>query len=607
MLRKVFVLISQSLLIVAGLIVGIVICTPPAKADTLLGVIPPEVFNSHPQLTWTREEVSKSTPNASLPFKSPIVLESKDKTLSVELATEYVKGMIGPDKVCLRSYKLVSYNGNQDKSARDELKFVGPTLKVKPGDMLKIKIVNRLDDNDCNESAGTTRAAPSPDKFNITNLHTHGLEVSPAGNSDNVYVGIKPPINENEQPSFQYEFVIPDDHPPGTFWYHPHYHESTAMQVGSGMAGALIVEGIESKEDNLDKVLGKLNIKDEYDKVFVLQQIPYQCQRANDKKPGFQTDVSLECDSKEYRLVQHFLASFDMQQWQTLGRHTTINGQLLPVITMKPGEVQRWRFIHAGVQETLNLSLCKNGDCQDPDKLKMGEIAVDGLARGGIKYYDEDKIELQPGYRSDVLVQAPDGQGIYKLVDRSVSAKQSVTGTDEPRDVIAVVKIEDATPSSNGTIASSDVTTTPLPTTLPEAEELKPQFPHIPKTEVNKRRLLSFNLDCSQTGCEFQVDGKEYDHNEPPVALNVGTTEQWTLLSLRFSHPFHIHVNPFEVITTTEDGEEKGVWRDTIMVTEDHPVTIRTRYNNYIGKTVLHCHILDHEDLGMMKAVEFRN
>lgn len=591
-LRKVFALISQCLLIVAVLIVGIVICTPAAKAETFLGIIPSEAFNSHRQFTWTRLEVSESTPNAGLPIKSPKVLKSKDKRLSVELATEYVKGMIGPDPVCLRSYKLLRYNGNEVGLDEHELKFVGPTLKVKPGDLLNIKIVNHLNDNDCNEKAGLIRAVPSPDKFNITNLHTHGLEVSPAGNSDNVYVGIKP------NKSFQYEFVIPEDHPPGTFWYHPHYHESTAMQVGSGMAGALIVDGI--KEDSLDKVLGKLNIKDEYDKVFVLQQIPYQCKRASDIAPGSGPDVSLDCGSQEYRLVQHFLASFDMQQWQGLGRHTIINGQLLPVITMKPREVQRWRFIHAGVQETVSLSLCKEGNCQGSDQLKMGEIAVDGLARGGIEYYDEDKIELQPGYRSDVLVQAPDGQGIYKLVDRSVPADRSVTGTDEPRDVIALVKIEDVTPPSDGT-------TTPLPTELPDADDLKPQFAHIEEEDVATRRQLSFYLKCSQTGCEFQVDGKEYDVNDPPVALNLGNTEQWELVSVRFNHPFHIHVNPFEVITTTEDGEETGVWRDTIMVTEGNPVTIRTRYKKYIGKTVLHCHLLDHEDLGMMKAVEIRD
>jgi FtsP/CotA-like multicopper oxidase with cupredoxin domain len=531
------------------------------------------------------------------------VLESKDKRLSVELATEYVKGMIGPDAVCLRSYKLVSYNDKKVESAQDELKFVGPTLKVKPGDMLKIQIVNRLDDNDCNQKAGTTRAAPSPNKFNITNLHTHGLEVSPAGNSDNVYVGIKP------GKSFQYEFAIPDDHPPGTFWYHPHYHESTAMQVSSGMAGTLIVEGTDDK--SLDQVLGKLNIKDKYDKVFVFQQIPYRCKGENDISEGDSgvPDISgdssvpsVKCQPQDLHLVQDFFASFDPGQWTGLGRHSTINGQLLPVITMQPGEVQRWRFIHAGVQETLNLSLCKDGNCQDENnKLKMREIAVDGLAVGKTHYEKaEDEIQLEPGYRSDVLVKAPEAPGLYELVDRPVGANESVLVIKEPRDVIALVEIKNETPSSNGTM-------TQLPTELPNPNDLIAQFGHIPAEDINGTRLLSFNLDCSQTGCEFQVDGKEYDHNEPPVALNVGTTEQWTLLSLRFSHPFHIHVNPFEVITTTEDGEEKGVWRDTIMVTEDHPVTIRTRYNNYIGKTVLHCHILDHEDLGMMKAVEFRN
>ncbi|WP_445249560.1 multicopper oxidase family protein [Microcoleus sp. OTE_8_concoct_300] len=598
-LRKVFALISQSLLIVAVLIVGIVICTPPAKADTLLGVIPSEVFDSRAQLTWTREEVSKSTQNAGLPFKSPIVLESKDNVLSVELEAKYVKDKIGPDPVCLRSYKLLSSNAPLSGQDPDTLLLVGPTLKVKPGDLLQIKIVNELNDKDCNESAGTKRAAVSPSKFNITNLHTHGLEVSPTGNSDNVYVGIEP------GKSFQYEFAIPDDHPPGTFWYHPHYHESTAMQVSSGMAGTLIVEGTDAR--SLDKVLGTLNIKGDYDKVFVFQQIPYQCKRENDIKEDQSSVVSVDCPPNEVRLVQHFFASFNPNQWTTLGRHSTINGQLLPRITMQPGEVQRWRFIHAGVQETLNLSLCKEGDCKNsnkdsnPPKLMMREIAVDGLAVGKTHYEKEkDEILLEPGYRSDVLVKAPEKAGLYKLVDRPVGPDKSVMVTTEAKDVIALVEIEDATPSSNG-IATN------LPTELPKADNLKAQFEHIEAHKVDRRRVLSFNLDCSTGKCQSQVDDKEYDHNELPLALNVGNTEEWTLVSLNFNHPFHIHVNPFEVITRNEKGEETGVWRDTILVTPDHPVTIRTKYKKYIGGTVLHCHLLDHEDLGMMKAVEFRN
>ena len=77
----------------------------------------------------------------------------------------------------------------------------------------------------------------NPHCFNGTNLHSHGLWISPTGNGDNVLLSINPGV------SFQYEYNIPPDHPAGTFWYHPHRHGSTALQVSSGMAGALIVRG----------------------------------------------------------------------------------------------------------------------------------------------------------------------------------------------------------------------------------------------------------------------------------------------------------------------------------------------------------------------------
>src|SRR5207302_507082 len=76
-----------------------------------------------------------------------------------------------------------------------------------------------------------------PHCFNGTNLHAHGLWVSPTGNSDNVLISINPQV------SFDYQYDIPPDHPSGTFWYHSHRHGSTALQVSSGMAGALIVRG----------------------------------------------------------------------------------------------------------------------------------------------------------------------------------------------------------------------------------------------------------------------------------------------------------------------------------------------------------------------------
>jgi FtsP/CotA-like multicopper oxidase with cupredoxin domain len=125
----------------------------------------------------------------------------------------------GKDKVALRSYGGC---------------LTGPAIDVKPGNTLRIFLQNALDVNDPTCPANEP---PGPACFNTINMHFHGLHVSPAGNSDNVLLNIAP------QTHFEYEVNIPADHPSGTFWYHPHRHGSTAIQVASGASGALIIRG----------------------------------------------------------------------------------------------------------------------------------------------------------------------------------------------------------------------------------------------------------------------------------------------------------------------------------------------------------------------------
>jgi FtsP/CotA-like multicopper oxidase with cupredoxin domain len=116
------------------------------------------------------------------------------------------------DKVKLRSYT----GANMDPRAP----YVAPTIEVNPGDTVRITLHNKLPpDPSC---VATGMDPDTPHCFNGTNLHSHGLWVSPTGNSDNVLLSINPGVD------FQYEYNIPPDHPAGTFWYHSHRHGSTA-------------------------------------------------------------------------------------------------------------------------------------------------------------------------------------------------------------------------------------------------------------------------------------------------------------------------------------------------------------------------------------------
>ena len=164
------------------------------------------------------------------------------------------------DKVCLRSY-----NG----------RLAGETIRMKPGDTLRVNFTNNLPLDGCVEPQGTHTI---PTCFNTTNLHTHGFHVSPAGNSDNVLLELGP------KATMQYEFDLPKDHPAGTFWYHPHRHGSTALQVSSGMAGALIVEGnrpVANKGENgiadIDTILKYADGTRFDERMFLFQQLSYGC------------------------------------------------------------------------------------------------------------------------------------------------------------------------------------------------------------------------------------------------------------------------------------------------------------------------------------------
>ena len=275
--------------------------------------------------------------------------------------------------------KLRTYNG----------RIVGPTIRAKPGDTIHLRLINNLPTPAPGElPPHPQQPAPAghgghglPFSFNVTNLHTHGLHVAPQGpidpstgkapfESDNVLLELGPGEQQD------YRIHIHEDHPAGTFWYHAHVHGSTAVQLSSGMAGALIIEGGRADNGDLDTVPSIGQVKDSQ-KIFVLQQLAYD-------KTG---------------KVEQFNINEDL-------RPTLINGQLVPVIRMRPGEVQRWRFIHAGVQENVALAL---------DGHAIHEVAADGITLGRSVPWAEapasgalaqNTLFLSPGYRSDVLVQA---------------------------------------------------------------------------------------------------------------------------------------------------------------------------------------------------------
>ncbi|HYI01826.1 multicopper oxidase family protein [Hyalangium sp.] len=436
--------------------------------------------------------------------------------------------------------KLRSYNG----------KLHGPLIEASAGDTLNITLHNRLPPEPV---PGHEHTVTEPHGFNTTNLHLHGLHVSPTGNADNVMLAI-PPGRE-----FQFEVKIPHDHSAGTYWYHAHKHGSATLQLASGMAGPLIIRG------DIDRVP---SIRAAKERIILFQQIPYVL--ADDPTmPGRQ---ALMVESYEL---------FKVNVWQSLGRRFTLNGVVEPTYEMSPGEVQRWRFIHGGIREMLKLRLVRREGSQETP-LSQFQIAHDGITTGRVDKVTET--EMHPGYRADVMVRAtqedgrPLAPGTYFLVDEAVPA-----------------------PAPGHTLARIEVRGRPVRMRLPEPKELAPLVPlrTIEDSEITGEQTAVFSIDTSVTPPRFLINGQEFNtHNVRKLTL--GAVEEWTVTSQNFNHPFHIHVNPFQV--KTADG--KILWKDTLMVRSGETFKVRTRYSRYIGQFMMHCHIVEHGDLGMAEIVE---
>ncbi|WP_091963771.1 multicopper oxidase family protein [Bradyrhizobium shewense] len=538
-------------------------------------------------------------------FHEPAVVRPTNQSAPYELVVQYSKGK----KVAGCDVELRSYNGD----------LVGSTIRARPGDTLYIRLTNKLPDVTHHHPQDPHPADHDGDfSFNITNLHTHGLHTSPSGYGDNVFLEIRPEKYPGDPKATQlYRIHIPDKHPTGTFWYHAHFHGSTGVQVSSGMAGALIIEGGQDANGGLDAVP---EIKAAEQKVFVLQQI------------RFGPDGKLE----------DFDTAIPDRQWS---RNITVNGVFVPTIRIHPGEVQRWRFVHAGVEDNIALAL---------DGHQLHEIAADGLALGrrvdwpaaepsqeGVR-----ELLLGPGYRSDVLVKAaPLAPGEtskeYFLRDGMLPAALSLQAAtaairvaqsraafnagdliadigNKPQRIIARVLIEGA---------SRDMA-------LPSGEELRDRVPsdlvpirdeELTDAEQSVRFDGMSRRSCTPDGncpicqtetpdCKLHFTSNErvFMPEHAPRVLKLGQASKWTITGDGiFPHPFHIHVNPFEVEREepAKDGkmQQAKLWKDTIILPaggQPKPIVIRSRYLDYEGEFVMHCHILGHEDMGMMERVK---
>jgi len=432
-------------------------------------------------------------------LRQPTVLDSRAGVLGATLTAAPGVQLAG------RQTSAWGYNGS----------CPGPTLRIRPGDLLRLRLVNRIDQP--------------------TNLHTHGLHVPPRANGDNPFVTVAP------GESFDYEIAVPDDHPTGTFWYHPHHHGTVADQIFAGLAGALLVTGEPDLPVTDDLVL-------------------------------LVTDTTLDSAGR---------VASPGPMARMLGREgnlVLVNGQHQPVIRSAVGAVQRWRIINGCVSRVLALRL---------EGHTLTQVALDGAFLPAPA--ERDRVVLAPGNRADLLAH-PTRNGRYALIgDPYDRGRLGMMGSDRSASGPVTLAWLDV----SGPAAASPV----LPTTLPA--------PRVPADAVARRRQVTFAMGMGRMGMgmAFTIDGRTFDPGRDDQTIEFGTTEEWTVVNTSLmDHPFHLHAWPFHVLDAP-GGAAAAARQDVVLVPAGDAIRLRIPFVDFGGRSVYHCHVLDHEDLGMMATV----
>eukprot|EP00762_Andalucia_godoyi_P004452 ANDGO_08238.mRNA.1 hypothetical protein SDRG_07375 len=478
----------------------------------------------------------------------------------------------------------------------------GPALETRPGHTLKVLVQNRLPPNrlwpgyfgSCwNSSLAAVdpmnRGFLNPHGFRTTNLHTHGVQTNVEGNGDNVFTHIEPGED------FLYDFPIPIDHPAGYFYVHPHKHGSVDVQMSNGMVMDLRIRG------DIDDFLDAYR---EFSYAYSFVRV------ANSTvSPGYLDSDPLPfvCPAQggyvgESRLPHYVFAlmndipiGYTTNSWQ----NSVMNDSAIPVVDVMPGETVRIRMlINIQFQAQLRFSPAVGLDAfvfavdgitqAEPWSWKDGFLFApnaSGLTAGA-------GLALGPGNRIEFLFRSNISNQVFELQDN---------GNNNP---ITILKFR-----TGGLPRKED--DPGIPSTFPTTSRL----PVISSAEVS--RTMWMNMSLAQKSNKTLIrevgslTGEIYYVNQDILQMNVvnyvstlGTAEEWLLfVDDDWSHPFHLHANPFYVVSVRDlsgkEWLERPYWTDDIVVPARYVVTARVRFIQHTGILMYHCHITSHEDQGM--------
>jgi bilirubin oxidase len=390
----------------------------------------------------------------------------------------------------------------------------GPTLEAHEGDRIIVHFTNNLPE--------------------ATTIHWHGVHL-PAAMDGSPFDPV-PPGGKKD-----YAFNI-DAGTAGTFWYHPHTDARTGYQIAKGLYGAIVVRP------------------------------------ANDPLPAFPekllilADNRVQADGSLDIPAPHSLGAIVDEENGREGNVMLVNGQLLPTIRIRPGEVQRWRIINAGAARVYRLAI--------PGQT-LTQVATDG----GLFEHPADIKELviANSERAELLVRGTATPGKVTVLqdlpyDRYMMQTRPADW-NKPRNLLSLQVTTDRPVS---------------PVALPATMRVVPAL-DTAKATVRRTIVLTQGM----------INQKTMDMHRVDVKAKLGATEIWTIdNAVGMDHPFHLHGFQFQVIDRNGVPEHDRRWKDTVNVPKHEKLRFVVRFDANPGLWMFHCHILDHEDSGMMGILQ---
>ncbi len=501
-----------------------------------------------------------------------------------------------------------SYQTTADAATRTLFCFMtpsgleNPTLHVRPGDHLIITVTNNTTSQPFNMMIDPPNCGPGGTTMTLSslNIHYHGTNTSPTCGQDEV---IKTLINYGQ--TFQYNVAFPTNEPPGLYWYHPHVHGIAEHALLGGASGAIVVDGIEDVQPAVSDLRQRIFVLRDQATVQSLQNppvtegaggdpngVPFQDLTVNNITTNTTTDTTQNPPTTSYTPA---------------------------IVNMEAGEKEFWRVSNSTADTILDLQVQFDGVPQTIQLVAIDGVSVnsqDGVQPGGM--IPVTHFRLPPASRMEFIVNAP-ASSVKLAQFVTLNILSGANGDDAPNRPIFNIQLAGEEEVQMQTAAEHRVGR------FTALNPNQKRFAGLATAPIAVKRVVFFN-EIQPTQFFMDVQGqpeKQFDPNAPPaITATQGTVEEWTVENHTLeNHEFHFHQvhflvesqNNFKINNDQPPPPVKGQYLDMIEVPNwdgntAHPfpsVTLRIDFRGSdIGVFVFHCHILGHEDLGMMNIIK---